>query len=260
MTVKSTKTQKHRVAKGVALVTGGARRVGRAIVLALADAGYDIGLHFRSSRKDAERTATGVKKLGRRCTLVQADLSEASHWETLIDETVEALGRLDVLINNASEFDPRPPGKRNPGNDFETAKWERLYRVNAMAPAALCHFARRHLAASGRGRIINLCDIAAERPWPTYLSYCCSKAALVSLTRGLARLYAPKITVNGISPGIAEFPEDYPASLRRKLIDQVPLKRAGTPEDVAALARYLVTDGNYFTGQIIAIDGGRSIV
>ena len=105
-----------------------------------------------------------------------------------------------------------------------------------------------------------MCDIAAERPWPTYLSYCSSKAALVAMTRGLARLYAPKITVNGVSPGIAEFPEEYPADLRKKLVEQVPLKRPGTPDEVGALVRYLVDEGSYITGQIIAIDGGRSIV
>jgi len=201
-----------------------------------------------------------VKKLGRRCELIQADLADESTWEGVVQQCTASFGRLDVLVNNASEFDPRPSGQRNPRHEFKPAEWERLFRVNATAPAALCHFARPYLDASGRGRVVNLCDIASERPWPTYLSYCSSKAALVALTRGLARLYAPKITVNGVSPGIAEFPKEYPADLRKKLVEQVPLKRPGTPEEVAALVRYLVDEGSYVTGQIIAIDGGRSAV
>lgn len=245
---------------GVALVTGGARRVGRAIVLALAEAGYDIGLHYRSSGGDARETARQVKRFGRRCTLLQGDLADPARWEPLIEKVVQTLGRLDVLVNNASAFDPRPPAKRNSRGKFRLAEWDELYRVNAIAPAALCHYARTYLKAGGPGRIINLCDIAAERPWPSYLSYCCSKAALVTLTRGLARLYAPKITVNGISPGIAEFPDAYTASLRKKLIEQVPLQRPGTPEDIAALTRFLATEGGYITGQVIAVDGGRSLV
>jgi pteridine reductase len=248
-----------RAATPVALVTGGARRVGRAIALALADAGYDIALHFRSSRKEAKNTAALIEDRGRCCALLAADLADESSWEPLVVESVAACGRLDVLVNNASEFDPRPPGRRASERAFNAAEWERMFRVNTTAPAALCHYARSHLAAGGRGRIINLCDIAAERPWPGHLSYCCSKAALVTLTRGLARLYAPDITVNGISPGIAEFPSEYPAPLRRKLIGEVPLKRAGTPAEVAALARFLAAEGDYITGQIIAIDGGRSL-
>lgn len=258
-TRKRSSTREASGSKGVALVTGGARRVGRAIVLALAESGYDIALHFRTSRKEAEKTARDVKTLGRRCELIQADLANESTWRDVVDHAATSLGRLDVLVNNASEFDPRSSDERNPRDEFKVSEWERLYRVNATAPAALCHFARPYLEAHGNGRIINLCDIAAEQPWPTYLSYCCSKAALVALTRGLARLYAPKILVNGIAPGIAEFPESYSANLRKKLVEQVPLKRPGTPGEVATLARYLACEGSYITGQIIAIDGGRSI-
>lgn len=245
----------------VALVTGAAKRVGRAISLALAEAGYDIGLHFRTSYEDAQRTSEDIQKKGRRCALVQADLADEASWPGTIEQIVGSLGRLDVLVNNASEFDPCHPKERSakpPG--FDTQEWDRMFRVNATAPAALCHFARAHLEHSGHGRIVNLGDVAAERPWPDYLSYCCSKAALVTLTRGLAKGYAPRITVNGVAPGIAEFPNAYAEELCRKLVAQVPLRRAGTPEEVAELVRYLVESGDYVTGQVIAIDGGRSII
>ncbi len=244
----------------VALVTGGAKRVGRAIALELAEAGYDIGLHYRASREDAEKTGGEIQAMGRRCALIQADLADESTWPGIIERTVAALARLDALVNNASVFDPRPRQKRMAdGGGFDAAEWGTMFRVNATAAAGLCHFARPHLEAGGCGRIVNLCDIAAEKPWPGYLSYCCSKAAMVALTRGLALAYAPRITVNGVSPGIAEFPDDYPPELRNKLVSQVPLQRAGTPEEVAGLVRYLVESGDYVTGQIIAIDGGRSL-
>lgn len=246
--------------QNVALVTGGAKRVGRAIVLALAEAGCDIALHFRASREEAEQTADEVRRLHRRCALIQANLLEEKNWALIIEQTVDALGGLDVLVNNASTFDPRPARERKRDHaGFEAAEWDEMFRVNATAPAALCHYARPHLEAGGRGNVVNVCDIAAEQPWPRYLSYCCSKAALVALTRGLAKAYAPLIRVNGVSPGIAAFPDEYPPELRAKLISQVLLRRAGTPEEVARLVRFLVESGDYITGQIIAIDGGRSI-
>ncbi len=255
-----TKARGHEGTKGVALVTGGAKRVGRAIVLALAPAGWDIALHFRTSREEAEQAADEVRRLDRRCALIQADLADQKNWAFIIEQSVAALGRLDVLVNNASMFDPRPASERKKDNAvFDASEWDGMFRVNATAAAALCHYARPHLEAGGRGHIVNMCDIAAEHPWPSYLSYCCSKAALVALTRGLAKAYAPHIRVNGVSPGIAAFPVEYPPELRTRLISQVPLQRAGTPEEVAGLVHFLVESGDYITGQIIAIDGGRSI-
>ena len=135
-----------------------------------------------------------------------------------------------------------------------------MLRVNLTAPVALAYHAQKHLAARGRGRIVNLCDISAERPWSTHLAYCASKAGLVAATKALAKALAPRITVNGVAPGIAEFPDEYSERTRQDLIAQVPLRRAGTPEEVAQLVRFLVESGDYLTGEIIAIDGGRGIV
>jgi pteridine reductase len=128
------------------------------------------------------------------------------------------------------------------------------------APAGLCHFAREHLAKGGRGNIVNLCDISAERPSPNHLAYGVSKAGLAALTQGLARALAPDIRVNAVSPGIADFPESYSPELRQRLTTQVPLKREGTPEGIARAVRFLVESGDYITGQILAVDGGRSTV
>ena len=125
---------------------------------------------------------------------------------------------------------------------------------------ALAEHSRRHLAAHGQGAIVNLCDISGERPWPGHLAYCCSKAALAALTKGLARKYAPSIRVNGVAPGIAEFSDAYDEDLRQTLVDRVPLGRAGTPGELAKVVRFLVESAEYVTGEIISVDGGRNLV
>ncbi len=241
----------------VALVTGGARRVGRAVVLELARAGCDVAIHYRDSGDEARQLAARIVEMGRRAVTVGGDLDDPASWPRVIHDTVAGLHRLDVLVNNASAF-------RNDVEDslegFDRDRWESMLRTNLVAPMALCHHAQPHLEASGNGKIVNLCDISAERPSPKHLAYCTSKAALAALTKGLARALAPRVQVNGVAPGIAVFPDDYEEELRRRLTSQVPLKREGTPEEVARLVRYLVESGDYLTGQIVAIDGGRSLV
>jgi pteridine reductase len=237
----------------IALVTGGARRVGRAIALELAGAGCDVAIHFRSSAADAQETVRMIAGRGRRAAAIHGDLDQPADWPRIVAATVDELGGLDILINNASTFDPTPI------NNFDSTKWEQTLRINCIAPAGLSAAARTHLTKSGAGSIINLCDISAERPWRNYAAYCASKAALICLTKALAKEFAPAIRVNGISPGIAEFPDSYDQATRQKLISRVPLGRAGTPEDIAKAVRFLVFDADYVSGQILTVDGGRSI-
>lgn len=241
----------------VALVTGAARRVGRAIALELAQAGCDVAIHFRNSQSEAAALAEDIRRLNRRAVLVRGNLRDPATWSAIVNQTVAELGQLNVLINNASMFD-------SSGMDtlegFDVARWDDMLRVNVTACAGLMHHAAPHLRANSRGRIVNLCDIAADRPWKTHVAYCASKAALAALTRSAARAFAPHIRVNAVSPGIAEFPEEYSPALREQLIARVPLQRAGTPQEVAGLVRFLVEDGDYITGQIISVDGGRSLV
>lgn len=240
----------------VALVTGGARRVGRAIVLELACAGCDVVVHFDRSRDEADTAAGEVRAMGRRAVSVAAALEDAAAWKSIVDCAVGAFGRLDVLVNNASTF---VTDASDTLEAFDPDRWERMLRVNLLAPMGLCHHAAPHLAANGAGRIVNLLDIAAERPWSTHLAYVSSKAALAAMTRALAKALAPGVCVNGIAPGIAVFPESYDEELRRALVERVPLKRAGTPEDIARTVRFLVESGDYITGQIVNVDGGRSL-
>lgn len=247
----------------VALVTGGAKRVGRAIVLELAGGGCDVGIHYHTSRDEAERLAAEVADLGRRAVTIRADLNDPACWAGIVEETVSRLERLDILVNNAAIF----PGHGSDGVEaFDPDLWERIHRINLLAPMALSRFAKGHLDPASRfhrsrdsGCIINLCDAASDRPGPGHLGYFASKAALAALTKGLARAMAPGVRVNGVAPGIAVFPDDYDEETRRRLTDVVPLKREGSPKDVAKAVRFLVEHGDYITGEIMAVDGGRSL-
>ncbi len=238
----------------VALVTGGAMRVGRGIAIALADAGYDVAIHYRKSRDAADETKSNIEKSGRRCEIFQGDLLDPELPSTLIKSVERTFGRLDLLINNASVFEKDPPG------GFSDEHWRRMMQVNAIAPAALIEAATHLLENAPSGQIINLCDISADRPWPDHRAYCASKAALASMTLSYARRLAPKVRVNGVAPGIAIFPDNYDESTRKHLVAKVPLKREGTVKDIAQTVKFLAKHGGYITGQIIRVDGGRSIV
>ncbi len=240
----------------VALITGAARRVGCAIALELARAGCDIAIHYWQSQDEATRTCERIEEIGKRCITIQADLADSSTWESIIAKTTQAFGHLDILVNNASVFLTTTPDTIEA---FDTPRWEHMLRVNLLSAAALAHHATPLLTANGSGKIVNLCDIAVQRPWSNHLSYCISKGALETLTRGLAKALAPTVQVNGVAPGIAEFPAEFSSETRTRLVDMVPLKRTGTSQEVAKLVRYLVEHGDYITGQIIPIDGGLSL-
>lgn len=237
----------------VALVTGAAVRVGRAIALELARAGCDLAIHYRSSGHQAEKLAAEIHAIGRRVKTIPADLADAASCEAVVDHAVASLGRLDILVNNAAIF------PKSPLEQASASAWQKVLNVNLVAPALLARRAAPVMRRAGEGRIVNLIDILADRPVKNFGPYCASKAALATLTRTLALELAPQITVNGIAPGIAMFPENYDAELRQRLIDRVPLKREGTPEEIARLVRFLVAEGDYITGQIIALDGGSSV-
>jgi NAD(P)-dependent dehydrogenase (short-subunit alcohol dehydrogenase family) len=237
----------------VVLVTGAARRVGRAIALRFARAGCSVAIHYLSSGEDAEQTAAQCRALGAAADVFRADLNDPAATAGLVDQVVARLGRLDVLVNNASVFEPMDL------NSFSLADWEKTLRVNLTAPMVLAHAARATLQQSG-GRIINLADAALAHPRPEYLAYVVSKGALETLTRVLARALAPRVNVVGIAPGVAVFPEHYDAQRRARLTSRVPLQRAGTEDEVASLAEFLVREGDYITGVVIPVDGGRQLV
>lgn len=237
----------------VALVTGAAHRVGRAIALRLAQARCHVGVHYRRSTAEAAATAAACRAQGVDAEVFQADLSDPAAADRLVRGVLARFGRLDVLVNNASVFE------RMSLAAFDLEAWERTLRVNLTAPMVLTCAAGEALRRAG-GRVINLCDATGARPGPDYLAYVVSKGALETLTRALARALAPEVNVVGIAPGIAAWPEDYDQRTRNRLIAKVPLGRGGTPEDIAAAVHFVLSEGDYITGVILPIDGGQSVV
>jgi len=236
------------------LITGGARRVGAAIVRCLHGAGACIVVHYRSSHGAAAALAAELNESRPgSVTTVAADLLEAAAPDALVDASLRAYGRLDILINNASSFHPTPVGR------ITIADWDDLVGSNLKAPLFLSQAAAPHLRTT-RGLIINLVDIHGLRPLKAHPVYSAAKAGLAMLTRSLARELGPEVRVNGIAPGPVLWPEgDMNEALKQEIVAKTALKRYGTPEDIARTALFLARDAPFITGQIIAVDGGRSI-
>ena len=239
-------------ARPVALVTGSARRIGATIARTLHAAGYDLALHCRQSRGEAEALAAELESVRPGSTFVQqADLAEFDRLPELIAHTIGRYGRLDALVNNASGFAPTPIGTATP------AQWDALFASNARAPLFLAQAAAPHLAVA-RGAIVNVTDIYGERPLRGHTVYCMAKAALIMMTKSLALELGPDVRVNAVSPGAILWPDGNVDDARQKaLLARTPLGRMGTPEEVAEAVRWLLQDAHYCTGQVLHLDGGR---
>lgn len=237
-----------------AVITGGAKRVGAAIARALHGAGANIVLHYRNSAQEAERLAAELDAVRARSTaLVQADLLATDQLPRIVEAAVTRFQRLDILVNNASSFYPTPIGS------ITEAQWDDLVGTNLKAPLFLSQAAAPSLRASN-GQIINIVDIHALRPLRNHVVYGAAKAGLLMLTRALAKELAPAVRVNGIAPGPVMWPEGADsAELRAKILDRTLLKRPGSPEDIARTALFFAQDAPYITGQILPVDGGRSV-
>jgi pteridine reductase len=238
----------------VVLITGGARRVGAEIACTLHAAGANILIHYRSSAAAAISLADQFNQARPHSAAIQAaHLSNADAPEKLVAATLLEFGRLDILINNASSFYPTPVGR------ITQQQWDDLIGSNLKAPLFLSQAAAPSLRAQ-QGLIINMIDIHALRPLKAHPVYSVAKAGLAMLTRALARELGPEIRVNGIAPGPVLWPEgDMDERLKDEIIGKTALKRHGTPRDIARTALFLARDAPYITGQIIAVDGGRSI-
>ena len=241
--------------KPTALVTGGARRIGKEIATKLHQAGYNIMIHYRSSASEAESLVAELNKdRPDSAASVSGDLLNTAAIPGIIEETVDTFSRLDVLINNASTFYPTPIEL------IDDEFWNDLIGSNLKAPAFMVKSAAPHLRNSN-GAIVNIIDIYAIRPLVNHPIYCAAKAGLEMLTKSLARDLAPEIRVNGVSPGAILWPENGNSEISlAELVEQIPLHRMGAPEDIAKTVKFLVVDGDYITGQVIAVDGGRSVV
>jgi len=247
-------SQPQKLTGKVALVTGAAKRVGAAITTQLHANGADVAIHYRESADAATELANELNALRTdSAATFQADLKQTSKLPALIATVVDWRNRLDILINNASSFYPTPPG------EITETDWDDLVGSNLKAPLFLSQAALPQLRAQS-GVIINIIDIHSQRPLRNHPVYGSAKAGLAMLTRSLAKDLAPLVRVNGVSPGAILWPENgMRDSIKQTILQQIPLERAGDPADIAGCVLYLVQDANYVTGQIIAVDGGRSI-
>jgi pteridine reductase len=236
------------------LVTGAARRVGAEIARRVHAAGAVLALHYRTAAVAAQELAAGLNaSRPGSAALLQADLLDCARLPALIDGVLERFGRLDALVNNASSFYPTAVGS------ITEVQWSDLIGSNLKAPLFLAQAAVPALEASG-GSIVNIIDIHAERPLRGYPLYCAAKAGLAGLTRALAVELGPRVRVNGVAPGPIQWPEDgsFDAAAQDAIVEHTLLKRVGEPADIARTVLFLLADAPYITGQIIAVDGGRS--
>jgi NAD(P)-dependent dehydrogenase (short-subunit alcohol dehydrogenase family) len=236
----------------VALVTGGARRLGRQIALALAERGAELVVHYRESEGAALELLAELKRMGGKPVAVQGDLALPADVERIVETGHAAFGRIDVLVNSASVF------TRTPLEAVTVADWDHVLAVNLRAPFFLCQRVAVGMRRQGRGKIINLADIGGSQVWVDYLPYCLSKAGLLALTRGLAKALAPTVQVNAIAPGVVLLPDESSDAERQRAADRIPLGRLGTPEDVVRALLYLV-ESDFATGEVLTVDGGQRL-
>jgi pteridine reductase len=239
--------------KKTAIVTGAAKRIGAEIVRELHNIGMDVVLHFNSSTEDARQLAQELNSIRNDSVhLLQADLKQTTACSALIEQAFAINNRIDVLINNASVFYPTSL------QECTLQEWDELINVNLTAPFFLIQAAAPYLAKSG-GSIINLTDIYAEQPLANHAVYNISKAGLIMLTKTLAKELAPEVRVNAISPGAILWHEDMNEIEKNYILENTALKKLGSVQDIANAVRYLINNARYITGQILVIDGGRSL-
>lgn len=234
----------------VALVTGAGQRVGKVIALALADRGFRLAVHYRSSRAGAESTVEEIRAKGGEATPFQADLRRPDAPDALVAAVRAHFGGLDVLVNSAAGMERTKFGSISP------SQFDAIMALNLRAPFMLSQAASRDMPAGGC--IVNIADHMASEPWPDYAVHGISKSAVIAMTRHLAATLAPDVRVNGVAPGFVLAPEGYGALAQSRFVAETPLRRLGTPDDVAQAVLFLI-DATYMTGETIFVDGGRRV-
>jgi len=235
-----------------ALVTGGAKRIGRKIALALANAGADVAITYRTSRAAALETATEIQALGRRAIAVECNVRSEASVRAAIQMVMVVFGRLDVLVNNAAVFDSAPL------EQITLEAWDNVFETNTRGPFVVTREALTHLRAA-EGTIVNIGSLGGIHAWAGHAHYCGSKAALHMLTQAMAKAFAPQINVNCVAPGWIELKEQDQDAAER-LADRTPMRRNGNPEEVAQAVLFFATGPRFITGQILAVDGGLGLL
>lgn len=236
------------------LITGSGRRIGRALALRFAERGWRVGLHYGSSEKRARQTLEEVRALGADAILLHADIRNRDQVRGMVTEAYAHFGSIDVLVNNAGIYPPATPIA-----DVEEELWRSVLETNLYGEFfAAQAVAERMMADGTRGRIVNLSSLGAYQIWKDRIPYNVSKAAVVQLTRALARALAPTITVNSVAPGVIELPED-PSPGRLLPADRIPMRRYGTTDDIFRAVWFFAVDAGYITGQTLIVDGGLNI-
>lgn len=237
-----------------ALITGASRRIGAVIARTLHSAGMNITLHYRGSKDDADKLANEFNQHRENsCIAIRLDLHDTATLPDLIEQSQQHWGQLDLLVNNASSFYPTHIGK------MTEQHWDDLMGSNLKAPLFLSQAATPYLKQS-KGCIVNIVDIHADKPMKNHTIYCAAKAGLAMITKSLAKELGPDIRVNGVAPGAIMWPEnELDEVVQNDIVERTALKRSGMPDDIAAAVLFLARDAHYITGQIIPVDGGRSI-
>ncbi len=237
----------------VTLITGGAKRAGKQIALTLAKSGSHIVITYRKSKGEAKRAIEEIKGYGVESLALFAEASSSSDAHNVIAAVLKKFGRLDILVNNAANFF-RVPFKRLTERDFDVA-----INTNLKGPYLYSVAAGKVMLKQKAGKIINIADWAGLRPYKNYLPYCVSKGGVITLTKALAKSLAPHVQVNAILPGPILLPEKLSAREKRKIIEETPLKRIGSPQDIAEAVRFLIEGSDFITGACLPVDGGRLI-
>jgi NAD(P)-dependent dehydrogenase (short-subunit alcohol dehydrogenase family) len=237
----------------VALVTGAARRVGKAIALALADRGAHVVITYHNSGAEALTTLGEIEARGVQGLALQGNITRRGDVDSMVRQVIARFGRIDILVNNASNY------YKTPFATLTEEQWDDLVDTNLKGTFLMCKRVGDEMLKAGAGKIINLADWAGFRPYKDYLPYCVAKAGVIALTTALAKTLAPAIQVNAIAPGPVLLPEDFSNTLRQAVVQATPLKRIGTPDDIAQAVVFLVEGSDFITGAVIPVDGGRLI-
>jgi 3-oxoacyl-[acyl-carrier protein] reductase len=235
-----------------ALVTGGARRIGRAIALELAAAGADVTITYRNSRTEAEETLQLIHQLGKQAIALECDVRSEASVRSIVANSINFHGHIDVLVNNAAIFESASL------DELSLEHWDAVFETNARGPFLVAREALPHLRLS-RGRIINIGSLGGLRPWAGHAHYCASKAAVHMLTQAMAKAFAPEVAVNCVAPGWIDLGEEEAQAAAVRFAAKTPMQRNGTAKDVAQAVAFFASTSDFVTGQIMAIDGGLGL-